>query len=93
MDLTKGDWSHEDIQMLTKGIVKFPPGTLNRWKVIADYVGKPQKQVIMKAKEIQEKQKKDVEAKRQQELEKKQKLEEIKKEAQMKAKKEAEEDR
>ena len=41
--LLKGDWTPEDIGMLTKGIVKFPPGTVNRWKVIADYVGKSQK--------------------------------------------------
>lgn len=50
---------------MTKGIVKIPPGSVNRWKAIADYVGtKTMKEVIAKAKEIQEKQRLDVEAKR-----------------------------
>ena len=51
------DWTPEETALLTKGIAKFPPGTVNRWKVIADYVeSKNQKEVIQKAKEIQEKQ-------------------------------------
>lgn len=33
------DWSKDDIAMLTKAIVKFPPGTGNRWKVIAEFCG------------------------------------------------------
>lgn len=33
------NWSKEDIAMLTKAIVKFPPGTGNRWKVIAEFCG------------------------------------------------------
>ena len=41
--------------LLTKGIAKFPPGTGNRWKVVAAFVAtKNQKQVIHKAKQIQE---------------------------------------
>jgi DnaJ family protein C protein 2 len=90
--LLTGDWTHEDIAMLTKGITKFPPGTVNRWKVIADFVGKPQKAVIQKAKDIQEKQQRDVEAKRQAEVEKKERLDKIKKEAQEKVRKEMEEE-
>lgn len=33
------NWTKEDIQNLTKAIVKFPPGTNQRWKVIAEYCG------------------------------------------------------
>ena len=32
------EWTAEEVAMLTKGITKFPPGTVNRWKVIADFV-------------------------------------------------------
>jgi len=57
MSQTAKEWSPEEVAMLTKGITKFPPGTVNRWKVIADYVqSHNQKEVIAKAKEIQEKQ-------------------------------------
>jgi DnaJ homolog subfamily C member 2 len=34
-----GDWTKEEVALLTKGIVKFPPGTINRWKMIAEFVG------------------------------------------------------
>merc|ERR1712216_733653 len=54
--LTSENWSAEELAALTKGIAKYPPGTVNRWKVIAEYIGtKFQKQVIHKAKQIQEK--------------------------------------
>ena len=33
------DWSPEEIASLTKAIVRFPPGTTQRWKVIQEYVG------------------------------------------------------
>ena len=57
MQHTVKEWTPEEVAMLTKGITKFPPGTVNRWKVIADFVqSKNQKEVIQKAKEIQEKQ-------------------------------------
>jgi len=40
---------------LTLGIKKFPPGTKDRWKVIADFIQtKNPKEVIAKAKEIHE---------------------------------------
>ena len=81
------DWTHEEIQLLTKGIVKFPPGTGDRWRVIAGFVGsKNQKEVIAKAKEIQEKQQELVEQKRLQEKAAKEKLDQIKKEAELRAK-------
>lgn len=81
------DWTHEEIQLLTKGIVKFPPGTGDRWRVIAAFVGtKNQKEVIAKAKEIQEKQQELVEQKRLQEKAAKEKLDQIKKEAELRAK-------
>lgn len=63
-DLTGKNWTHEDIANLTKAIVKFPPGTVDRWKVIGDAVGKTQREVIAKAKEIQARKQRDVEAKR-----------------------------
>jgi hypothetical protein len=46
------DWSVEDVQNLTKAIKKFPQGTGKRWAVIADFIGKGQKETITKAKEI-----------------------------------------
>ena len=47
------NWSKEDIANLTKAIVRFPPGTNQRWKVIADFCGmKNQKLVIKKAQEL-----------------------------------------
>ena len=73
-------WTPEETALLTKGIQKFPPGTVNRWKVIADFVeSKNQKEVIQKAKEIQEKQTWDIEARRAAEEEKKVNLDNIKK--------------
>ena len=43
-------WSKEEIALLTKGIVKHPPGTKDRWMTIAEFVGtKSQKEVIKKA--------------------------------------------
>ena len=47
------NWSKEDIANLTKAIVKFPPGTGNRWKVISEFCGmRNQKAVIKKAQEL-----------------------------------------
>lgn len=48
------DWTEEEITNLTKGIKKFPPGTVSRWKVVAEFVGsKNQREVIAKAKDLQ----------------------------------------
>lgn len=33
------NWTNEEVKLLTKGIVKYPPGTTQRWKVIADFIG------------------------------------------------------
>ena len=79
--------------MLTKAIVKFPPGTSERWKVIADFCGKDQKAAISKAKEMQQKQIKDVEERRQEEIEKKAKLEKMRKETEAAARKKHEEEK
>jgi hypothetical protein len=46
------------VALLTRGIVKFPPGTINRWKMIAEFVGtKTQKDSIKKAQELVERRK------------------------------------
>ena len=82
------EWTAEEVAYLTKSIVKFPPGTTNRWKTIAEDVGMSQKIVIAKAKQIAEKQRLDVEAKRKVEQEKKERQEQYRKEAQDKVRKE-----
>lgn len=47
------NWSKEEIAELTKAIVRFPPGTGNRWKVIAEFLGmRNVKDVIKKAQEL-----------------------------------------
>ena len=54
------DWTTDEIKKLSKGLVKFPTGTNDRWKVIATFIGsKTQKEVISKAKEITEKKERD----------------------------------
>ena len=30
-DIMKGGWTKEEMQLLTKGITRFPQGTVNRW--------------------------------------------------------------
>lgn len=50
-----GEWSQEQIAKLTLAINKFPAGTGNRWKVIADYIDRNPKETIAKAKELNEK--------------------------------------
>jgi len=43
----KGEWSADEMSSLSKAIVRFPGGTPNRWKQIADFIGgKSQKEVI-----------------------------------------------
>jgi hypothetical protein len=49
------EWSEEEITLLNTAIEKFPNGTINRWKVISNFVGKSQKEVTAKYKDIQEK--------------------------------------
>ncbi|CAN8259749.1 unnamed protein product [Cochlearia groenlandica] len=35
----KQPWSKEEIDMLRKGIIKYPKGTSRRWEVISEYIG------------------------------------------------------
>ena len=52
---TNDKWDNDEVALLTLAIKKFPPGTAERWRVIADYIStKNQKEVIAKAKEILE---------------------------------------
>ena len=68
----EGEWSPEEVANLTKAIVRFPPGTGQRWKVITEFVGtRTQKQTIKKAKDMAEKRQADMQA--QQRLEREQK--------------------
>jgi hypothetical protein len=34
------EWSEDEILLLNTAIDKFPNGTINRWKVISNFVGK-----------------------------------------------------
>eukprot|EP00795_Rhopilema_esculentum_P002394 gene2394-18038_t len=55
-------WSETEIQLLVKASVLFPPGTASRWQVIANYINehsgeaqnRTSKQVISKAKSLQQ---------------------------------------
>ena len=59
------NWTKEDIALLTKAIVKFPPGTGRRWQVIAEYCGnRNQKEVIKKAQELATKRQNELEQNR-----------------------------
>ena len=46
------NWDAEDMKLLSTAMGKFSVGTVNRWKVIADFVVKNMKETIAKAKEI-----------------------------------------
>lgn len=50
----KATWNADELLLLSKGIVKFPGGTQDRWNQIASFVGngKTSKDVIQKAKDI-----------------------------------------
>ena len=63
-DVTDSNWSKEEIALLTKAIIKFPPGTKQRWYTITDYIGrKSQKEVIKKAQELKNKRENELSAK------------------------------
>jgi len=51
-----GEWSLQEMTLLTKGIIKFPGGTRNRWQLIAEFIGgnKTTKQVIKQAQFLKE---------------------------------------
>ena len=36
---TKADWTQQEVNLLQKGVMKFPPGVYERWKRISEYVG------------------------------------------------------
>lgn len=61
----QGGWTNEEIALLTKGITRFPPGTTQRWKIIAEFVGsRTPKEVIKKAQELAERRGKEMEERR-----------------------------
>lgn len=74
---------------MTLGINKFPAGTKERWKVIAEFCGRPPKETIAMAKQLAEKKQRDVEAKKQAALDEEAKREAFRKEAKAKAQAEA----
>lgn len=55
-------WSHDDLQLLVKGVNLFPAGTINRWEVIVAFMAqhstsniqRTAKEVLAKAKELQQ---------------------------------------
>merc|ERR550532_1200407 len=53
------EWSTEELQLLIKAVKSFPPGTVNRWEVCAEFINqhsnspKTAKEVLAKAKEMQ----------------------------------------
>jgi len=43
----KGDWTEAELEAFRKAVARFPTGTINRWRVIADYIGtRNQKETI-----------------------------------------------
>lgn len=38
-EVLKLEWTQQEINLLTKGVVKFPSGIMDRWKRIAQYIG------------------------------------------------------
>ena len=59
--LIETGWTKEETALLTKGIVKYPPGTKERWQTIADFIGtKTMKEVIKMAQKIALKREQDV---------------------------------
>jgi len=59
-DLSAGDWSDEEMQILIKAVNLFPAGTVSRWEVIAEYLSihvksgssKKPRQIINKVKSL-----------------------------------------
>ncbi len=85
-----GGWTKEELALLTKGIVKFPPGTGDRWATIADFIGsKSQKETIAKAKEIAEKRTRDQDERKEREEAEKEAKAKVQAELAAKAKAEA----
>ncbi|KAH9499265.1 DnaJ sub C member 1 [Bulinus truncatus] len=49
--LQKGDWTEDELVLLSKAVNKFPGGTHERWEKIAEMVGRSVTDVTAKAKE------------------------------------------
>jgi len=49
---TRKDWSIHELDVLHKGLQKYPAGVPNRWELIAELVKRPLKEVMAKAKEL-----------------------------------------
>ena len=61
-EVVDSNWTVEEVKLLTKAIIKFPPGTKQRWFVITDYIGnKTQKEVLKKAQELKNKRENEIE--------------------------------
>jgi DnaJ family protein C protein 2 len=49
----EADWTMDELSLLSKGLVKYPVGSKNRWATIASYLGsKSSEEVLAKAKEV-----------------------------------------
>jgi len=49
----EAEWTMDELSLLSKGLVKYPVGTKNRWATIASYLGtKTSDEVLSKAKEV-----------------------------------------
>ena len=80
-------WTQDEVNLLTKGIVKIPGGTPNRWKEIANFVGtRNMKEVIEKAKELAARKEKAVSQRADEKIQKEQTFQQKKLEAEKKAK-------
>jgi len=43
----KGDWTEAELEAFRKAVARFPTGTINRWRVISEYIGtRNQKETI-----------------------------------------------
>lgn len=53
----EAEWTPEELSLLTKAIIKYPVGTVNRWELIEIYMGhtKTQQEIITKQRSIKDK--------------------------------------
>ncbi|KAL3319443.1 60S ribosomal protein L5 [Cichlidogyrus casuarinus] len=52
-DEEEKDWLDDEVKLLVNCINRFPGGTINRWSKIAKKVGRSEREVLVKAKELQ----------------------------------------
>ena len=45
----EADWTLDELSLLSKGLVKYPVGTKNRWATIASYLGTKTSEEVRKA--------------------------------------------